>query len=136
VEHVLRSCLPPVIGMLIDRLVDRLGCGGEARRAQAIASLVEFGSRALPAITLRFQRARGPAAQLDVLAVLRRMAPGLTSDQIADLLLDVGLFGLFAANGAVKCSIKEAILQLQRDLVKPAPKARPERVKETGCSPE
>jgi hypothetical protein len=138
VEHVLRACLPVVVGQLIDRLVDRLGRGGAARRNRVIASLVDFSSRALPALIERFRRGRGPAAQLDVLAALRRMTPRLTSYQLADLLLEVGVLGLFAAGGSVRRALKETIAQLQhdlRDLVKPAPRARYERVQEAGSPP-
>jgi hypothetical protein len=66
------------------------------------------------------------------------MTPRLTSGRIADLLLEVGVLGLFAAGGSVKRAIKETIAQLQhdlRDLLKPAPRARHERVKEPGSPP-
>src|SRR5262245_13426902 len=52
VEHVLRACIPAVIGRLIGRLVDLLDGAGTNKR-QAIASLSQFGGRAVPALTLR-----------------------------------------------------------------------------------
>jgi hypothetical protein len=135
IEHVLRVCLPIVISKLIDRLAELLGRGGAARRSRAIASFSEFGPQALPALIQRFKKARGPATQTDVLAALRQMSPGLTSDRIADLLLDVGILGLFATGGTVKRGITATIAHLQRDLVRPTPKANPERVKEPTGSP-
>src|SRR5262250_2308047 len=57
VEHVLRACIPAVIGRLIGGLVDLLGGAGTTQH-QALASLVQFGGRAVPALTLRFMRTR------------------------------------------------------------------------------
>jgi hypothetical protein len=139
VRQALQVCQPPVLGKLMDLLVDRLGRGGVARRGPVIAALVAFGPAVLPALIQRFRQGRGPAAQLDVLAALRQMTPRLTSYQIADLLLEVGILGLFAAGGSVKRALKETMIaQLQqdlRDLLKPAPRARYERVQEAGSPP-
>jgi hypothetical protein len=138
VRQALQVCQPPILGKLMDLLVDRLGRGGVARRGPVIASLVAFGPPVLPALIQRFRRGRGPAAQLDVLAALRQMTPRLTSYQIADLLLEVGILGLFAAGGSVKRAIKETIAQVQRDLrnlLKPVPRARYERVQEASSPP-
>jgi hypothetical protein len=132
VEHVLQVCQPPVLSKLIDLLVDRLGRGGVARRGPVIAALVAFGPPVLPALIQRFRRGRGPAAQLDVLAALRQLTPRLTGHQLTDLLLEVGILGLFAAGGSVKRALKETIAQVQRELVKRALKARPERFKDPG----
>src|SRR5262245_5469342 len=62
VRHVQQTCLPAVIALLIDRLVDLLGGSGTVQR-QAIASLAQFGPRALPALTLRFSGSRSAAMQ-------------------------------------------------------------------------
>jgi hypothetical protein len=138
VEHILQVCRPPVLGRLVDLLVNRLGRGGVARRGQVVAALVAFGPPVLPALTERFKRGRGPAAQFDVLAALGQMTSKLTGDRIADLLLQVGILGLFAAGGSVKPGIKQTIAQVQRDLrnlLKPVPRARYERLKEAGSPP-
>src|SRR6516225_1162446 len=47
VEHVLRTCIPTVIGRLIERLVDLLN-GDRTTCRQALASLAQFGGRAVP----------------------------------------------------------------------------------------
>src|SRR5262245_20923669 len=53
VRCVQATCVPAVIALLIDRLVALLGGSGTVQR-QAVASLAQFGLRALPALTLRF----------------------------------------------------------------------------------
>jgi hypothetical protein len=55
VEHVVRTCIPAVIGRLIERLVDLLDGAGTTRR-QALASLAQSEGRAVTALTLRFTR--------------------------------------------------------------------------------
>jgi hypothetical protein len=76
VEHVLRTCLPAVVGRLIERLVDLLGGEGTTRR-QALASLAQLGGRAVPALPLRFPRSRSVALQRGIVEALTRTAPGL-----------------------------------------------------------
>jgi hypothetical protein len=66
------------------------------------------------------------------------MTPRLTGGRIADLLLEVGVLGLYAAGGSVRRAIKETIAQLQhdlRDLLKPAPNVRYAPVQEAGSPP-
>ena len=100
VAHVLRTCLPAVVGRLIERLVDLLGGEGTTRR-QALASLVQFGGRALPTLTLRFERTRSVAIQRGIVEVLTRMAPGLKQEERIDLMTEVMSLGRFAADASV-----------------------------------
>src|SRR5262245_44238173 len=58
VEHVVRACIPAVIGRLIGRLADLLDGAGTAQR-QALASLSQFGEgRAVPALAGTAQQRR------------------------------------------------------------------------------
>jgi hypothetical protein len=62
VEHVLRTCIPAVIGRLIGGLVDLLDGAGTTQH-QALASLAQFGGPAVTALTHRFMRTRSVAMQ-------------------------------------------------------------------------
>jgi hypothetical protein len=100
VEHLLRTCLPAVIGRLIERLVDILNGAGTTQR-QALASLAQFGGRAVTALTLRFTRARSVAMQRGIVEALTRMSPGLKQAERIDLMTEVLALGRFAADEAV-----------------------------------
>jgi hypothetical protein len=79
VRHVQQTCVPAVLALLIDRLVALLG-GSRLVQRQAVASLVEFGPRALPALTLRFTRSRSAAVQQGIVEALTAVACGLDHD--------------------------------------------------------
>jgi hypothetical protein len=100
VEHVVRTCIPAVIGRLIERLVDLLDGAGTAQR-QALASLAQFGGRAVPALTLRFTRTRSVAMQRGIIEALTRMAPGLKQEERIDLMTEVLALGRSAADASV-----------------------------------
>jgi hypothetical protein len=100
VEHVLRTCIPTVIGRLIERLVDLLN-GDRTTCRQALASLAQFGGRAVPALTLRFTRTRSVILQRGIVEALTRMAPGLKQEERIDLLTEVLAMGRFAADASV-----------------------------------
>jgi hypothetical protein len=100
VEHVVRACIPAVIGRLIGRLADLLDGAGTAQR-QALTSLAQFGGRAVPALTLRFTRTRSPTKQHAIVEALTRMAPGLTQEERIDLMTEVLGMVRFAADASV-----------------------------------
>ena len=101
VQHVLRTCLPALVARLIYRLVDLLN-GDVTARSQALASLVQFGSRALPTFTLRFTQTRSVAVQRGIVEALTRMAPKLTQAERIDLMVDVLSLEPFAAGDSVR----------------------------------
>src|SRR5262245_11767557 len=76
VRCVQATCVPTVIALLIDRLVDLLGGSGTVQR-QAVASLAEFGPHALSALTLRFSRTRSVAVQHGIVMAIAAVARGL-----------------------------------------------------------
>jgi hypothetical protein len=100
VKHVLRTCLPAVIGRLIGRLADHLEGAGTAQH-QALASLVQSGGRALPILTLRFTRSRSPTMQRGIVEALTWMALGLKQAERVDLLTEVTALTRFAADASV-----------------------------------
>jgi hypothetical protein len=100
VEHVVRACIPAVIRRLIGRLADHLDGAGTAQH-QALASLAQFGGRAVPALTLRFMRTRSVAMQRGIVEALTRMAPGLKQEERIDLMTEVLALGRFAADASV-----------------------------------
>jgi hypothetical protein len=100
VEHVVRTCIPALITRLIERLMELLGGSGTTQR-QALASLVQFGGRALPILTLRFTRTRSPTKQRAIVEARTRMAPGLKQEERIDLLTEVLALGRFAADAPV-----------------------------------
>jgi hypothetical protein len=112
-EYISQAWLPAVVARLLNLLVGLLGRGGEAARRQAIVSVAQFGHRALPALTLRFRRSRRAAAQLDVVASLQRMAPGLSRNQQTNLMIELVILAAFAADAAVCLGIAETIAILR-----------------------
>jgi hypothetical protein len=100
VEHVVRTCIPAVSGRLIGGLVDLLDGAGTTPR-QALASLAQFGGRAVPALTLRFMRTRSVATQRGIVEALTRMAPRLKQEERIDLMTEVLALGRFAADASV-----------------------------------
>jgi HEAT repeat protein len=112
-EHISQAWPPAVLAGLLDLLVGLLGRGGEAARRQAIASLAEFGHRALPALTLRFQRSRRAAVQLDIVAALQQLAPGLSRNQQTNLMTELAIVAAFAADAAVCYKVAETIAILR-----------------------
>src|SRR5262249_26148184 len=99
VVHVLRAFIPAVTGRLIERLVDLLD-GAGTTRCQALASLSQFGGRAVPALTLRFTRTCSVAMQRGIIEALTRMAPGLQLTERIDLMTEVLALGRFAADAS------------------------------------
>ena len=74
------ACADVVIARLIGLLATATGCD----RQQAIASLVDFGERVLPLLTMRFIGTRSRAIQLGIIDVLDSIGPRLdNSNQIA-----------------------------------------------------
>jgi hypothetical protein len=100
VEHVVRTCIPAVIRRLIGRLADHLDGAGTTQR-QALASLSQFGGRAVPALTLRFTQTRSVNLQCGIVEALTRIAPGLKQEQRIDLMTEVLALGRFAADASV-----------------------------------
>jgi hypothetical protein len=100
VEHVVRACLPAVIGRLIGRLADHLDGAGTTQH-QALASLAQFGGRAVTALTLRFTRTRSVILQRGIVEALTHMAPGLKQEERIDLLTEVLALGRFAVDASV-----------------------------------
>ena len=88
VEHVVRTCIPALVTRLSERLVDLLDGAGTAQR-QALASLAQFGGRAVTTLTLRFMRTRCVILQRGIIEALTRMAPGLKQAERVDLLTEV-----------------------------------------------
>src|SRR5262249_48734308 len=93
-------CIPAVIGRLIERLVGLLDSAGTTQR-QALASLSQFGGRAVPALALRFTRTHSVILQRGIVEALTHMAPGLTQEERIDLLTEVLARGRFAADASV-----------------------------------
>jgi hypothetical protein len=75
--------------------------GAGTTRCQALASLVQFGGRAVPALTLRFTRTRSVILQRGIVEALTRMAPGLQLTERIDLMTEVLALTRFAADASV-----------------------------------
>jgi hypothetical protein len=100
VEHVVRACIPAVIERLIDRLADHLDGAGTTPRP-ALASLAQFGGRAVPLLTLRFMWTCSVTLQRGIVEALTRMAPELKQAEWLDLLTGMMSMTRFAADTSV-----------------------------------
>jgi hypothetical protein len=99
--------VPAVLALLSDRLVALLGGSGAVQRP-VVASLAEFGARALPALTLRFSRSRSAAVQQGIIEALSAVARGL--DRSGRLALMTELVSL--SRRAADESIREKVMGL------------------------
>ena len=113
-EHVLQVCLPAVVARLADRLVGLLRTGGGTARRQAAVSLVQFGARSLPALVVKFTKARGAGKQLAIAEVLYGIAPGLGQDERVKLLADLMLLARFALDITAAAAIARVVLALRQ----------------------
>jgi hypothetical protein len=113
IEQVVRTCIPAVVGRLIDRLVDLLG-GEGVNRGPAFSSLAEFVARALPSLTLRFTRTRDAALQRGILEALKRIVPGLTVGEQIDLLTETLILAQFAADESVSRALAGLVAVARR----------------------
>ena len=112
VEQVVRTCIPAVVGRLIERLVNMLGEG--TSRGPALASLAGFGNRALPSLTLRFTRTRDPALQSGIVEALTQIAPGLPLAQRLDLMTEIMILARFAADESVSRALDRLVAVARR----------------------
>ena len=71
--HFLQTAVPAARGLVIDRLLNVLGSGGEANRAQAAASLADMGQAAFSAVKVRLLRTRSPRLQRPLAELLVRI---------------------------------------------------------------
>src|SRR5262249_6803742 len=86
------------------RLVDLLDGAGTTQR-QALASLAQFGGRAVTALTLRFTRTRSVILQRGIVEALTHMAPGLKQEERIDLMTELLALERFAADSSVCCDL-------------------------------
>jgi hypothetical protein len=100
-EKLLQVCIPAVLDLLADRLVNLLGGAGPARR-QALASLVQLGQRALPTLTWRFTRTRSSGLQQGMVEALRGIARRLGPGQRFDLMTELLILPRFTAADSVR----------------------------------
>jgi HEAT repeat protein len=115
VRHVQQTCVPAVIALLIDRLVALLGGSGTVQR-QAVASLVQFGPRALPALTLRFSRSRSAAVQQGIIEALTAVARGLDRDGRLGLMTELLILSRRAADDSIRESVMGLLTVLRSSL--------------------
>jgi HEAT repeat protein len=113
VEQIRRTCIPAVVGRLIDWLVGLLG-DEDVTHQQALASLAEFGARALPSLTLRFTRTRDAVLQRGILEALKRIVPGLKVGEQIDLLTETLILGRFAADESVSRALAGLVAVARR----------------------
>jgi hypothetical protein len=112
--HVLRTCLPGVVALLSQGLVERLLAGPAEGRPAARASLVQVGAAAKPALYCRLLHARASAAQLALVGALAAIGAGLPTRDRIDLMLDLAIVRGRAADGAVVSAIDGAVARLRR----------------------
>ena len=112
--HVLRTCLPGVVALLSQGLVERLLAGPTEARRSARASLVQVGAAAVPALYCRLLHARGAGTQLALVEALAGIGEGLPARGRVDLMVDLAIVRGCAADGAVVEAIDRAVATLRR----------------------
>jgi hypothetical protein len=92
-----------------------LGGSGTVQR-QPVASLVQFGPHALPALTLRFSRSRSAAVQQGIVAALSAVVRGLDRDGRLALMTELLAVSRFATDGPIRESIAGLLACLRSSL--------------------
>jgi len=115
VRCVQATCLPAVITLLIDRLVDLLGGSGTLQR-QAVASLARFGTQALLHLTLRFSRSRSAAVQQGIVMALTAVARGLDRDGRLGLMTELVILSRHAADNSIRQRVGSLLAALRSSL--------------------
>ena len=124
VRHVLAVCLPQVIRLLCERLVERLLQGGEATCRLALASLVEIGGPAARVVADRLTGTRASGVQVrlaDTLAAIGERLPQADPDWY----IDVGIARRLAASDEARKAIDRAAGVMRAAGERPAPTSGP-----------
>jgi hypothetical protein len=111
VKHVREHCLPALQGLLIDRLVELVGCG-EAAGGRAAASLGQFGPPAADALVRALSGSRSEAVQLRLLGGLTALAQGLETPALCNLMTDL-LIVRHRAAGPVRLATGQLLADLR-----------------------
>jgi hypothetical protein len=119
VGTVLQTCVPTVLGLLIDRLADLLGRDGESGH-QAAASLVQLGARSVPALTRRFSRARSAAVQRQAVEVLGKIGRDLEPEDRCELMSELMILTRHAVEDSIRQDLAELIGVLRRENERPS----------------
>ena len=113
-RHVLQTCIPAAVALVCRLLVERLVVGlAEGRRA-ARASLVQVGAAAVPALYCRLLHARGAGTQLALVEALAAIGQGLSPRGRMDLMLDLMIVRVRAADDSARQAIYAAVARLRR----------------------
>ena len=113
-RHVLRTCVPAVVALLCRGLVERLLAGPLEGRRSARASLEQVGAAAVPALYCRLLGARGAGTQLALVEALTAIGSGLPTRDRIDLMLDLMIVRVRAADDSARQAIDAAIATLRR----------------------
>jgi HEAT repeat protein len=110
-KHVQQTCMPQAWPMR--QLLDRLGCGNDDSRPQSMASLVQLGHKALPALTNEFALTRNAALQQAIIQGLLQIAPRLDQDQRCEFMTEMIALGRFGTDESVELGFRklEAVLR-------------------------
>jgi hypothetical protein len=123
VRHVRAVCLPQVIRLLCERLVERLFQGGETSRL-ALASLVEIGAPAARVVAGRLTGTRAAGVQVRLADALAAIAERLPQAD-PDWYIDVGIARRLAASDEARKAIDRAAGVLRAASERPAPTSGP-----------
>src|SRR5262245_18097590 len=118
VRCVQETCVPAVITLLIDRLVELLGGSGIVHR-QAIASLAEFGPHALSALRRWFSRTRSVAVQQGIVMSIAAVARGLDRDGRLGLMTELLILSRHAVEESIRASLAELLTGVRSSLEEP-----------------
>jgi hypothetical protein len=113
-RHVLRTCIPAVVALLCQGLVERLLAGPLEGRRSARASLAEVGAAAVPALYCRLLGARGAGTQLALVEALAAIGQGLSPGGRVDLIFDLVIVRGRATDGSARQAIDGAVATLRR----------------------
>jgi hypothetical protein len=114
VKSLLRTCVPAVLGLLVERLVGMVAQGGPAGQGPAVATLAQLGQRSVPALTSAFFRARSAATQQNLLTVLEKVGSRLALSDRVELMFELTILGNFVREETVRRDLVEVLAMLRR----------------------
>jgi hypothetical protein len=113
VQHLRETWPPAVLRVLVERLAEMLGRGGESAH-QAGASLIQLGASTLPVLTHKFTKARSAAVQQHTLEVLAGIGRRLGTAERSELMTELLLLVPYAVGEAVRQQVAEVVATLRR----------------------
>jgi hypothetical protein len=113
VKGVKQSCLPAAVRLISERLVILLGRRNSDLARQALASLTELGSPALPCLAATFVGERSALRQRAIVKAVGAIARGLDLEERGSLMIDLMMLIFNAADNSIRQDLRDVVAEFR-----------------------